>query len=230
MHSNYTFLMIMFALFMIKCVHGFIGPSNLTAIQIATNTLNSVRELKGILTEQREFNEEFERLYDDVNSQIYKADRTALWLEDIQSIKGMDAENLDDFNMIISRLKNESNDLRAAMLEAYRAREEAKASKDYSKRERRKSHKRLSMYSSELKGKMSPTRAQVETAKNTKDTTVEIARLNAKTDNLSAQVSQLVIDAQNKEARRTNELLKRKKGYGQLKKGVLTKNDVRVRK
>lgn len=200
--------------------------SDLTLYQIATNTLNSVRELNEIATEQREFSENFERVYSKIDQAVWKADRTAMWLEDMKSISEIDIGNMDDFNYVLRSLKDETSFLRNRLILLERESKETEKKKRLSKKEEKRSKKRILKYSSEAKSNLSPNEAQVETAKNTKDLVIENARLNAKIDKLSVEISKLTSTVQKGEQRRLKKELEERKKLSQSERGILSNREL----
>ena len=204
-----------------------VGPGDIALIEVAMNTLNSVRELNHIVTEQREFNENFERVYEKVDQGIWKADRTALWLEDIKSLKETKVENMSDFNSILRRLKDETREVRSKLVEQHKQNEETKKSLNNSDKERKRDIKRIAKYSSESKSTMTPHAAQIETARNTKDLLVENARLNSKMTAMNKELSKLSLIAQDQNKRYLLRKIKNNKSLRVNSKGILTKRDVK---
>lgn len=205
----------------------FIPDSDSLALaHIGMNTLNSLRELNEIVTESREFGENFEMVHSKVETGIWKAERTSMWLEDVKELKTSDIENIDDFNYVLSRIKDQTAYLRRKLVEQYNKNQESKEKLSSSQREERRSEKRFLMYSSEAKASMTPQRAQVETAKNTKDLVIENARLNTKIDKLSVEMSKLTILMQEREERRLKRELRERSDMNRLDKGVLTQREV----
>jgi acetyl/propionyl-CoA carboxylase alpha subunit len=204
-----------------------IGPGDIALIEVAMNTLNSVRELNQIVTEQREFNDNFERVYQKVDQGIWKADRTALWLEDIKSLKETKVENIKDFNSVLRRIKDETEFVRRKLVIQYNLRQETQQTLEGSNNDRKKDRKRIAQYSSEANSKLSPDAAQLETARNTKDILIENARLNSKIGTMNREISKLSLTVQTQEQRFLAKKLKNIKSLRQEKRGILTQKDVK---
>jgi hypothetical protein len=219
--------LLVFILLISTSIFSYIGPADFAAIQTATNTLNSLRELNDILTAQREFSENFERVYEKVDQGIWKADRTAMWMEDVKSLQGVDVENIDDFNFVLRRLKDQSYHLRKKLVEVHNEKQENKANNNTYLKDKKRTQKRILKYRAETKSSMSPNVAQVETAKNTKDLLIENAKLNASIKDLNTQMSKLLKYRQEQEEQSLALKLRNKNKMRVHTQGILTKREVR---
>jgi hypothetical protein len=208
-------------------LYAIITPGDAALYQIATNTLNSVRDLNEIIREQREFGDNFERIYSKVDQTVWKADRTILWAEDMKELGQVQVENLDDFNYVLAQLKDETTYLRNHLVKSYRSNQEIQKRIDQSKREEKRSLGRVVKYSSETKSSLSPQMAQVETSKNTKDLLIENARFNAKIDKLSIVVGELTKTIKNQETKQIKKNIIETKKLGRSDKGILKPHEVK---
>jgi hypothetical protein len=203
------------------------SPGDIALFQIASNTLSSMRDLNELITEQREFGENFERVYSKVDQAVWKADRTAIWLQDMRDLKDVEIQNLDDFNSVLAQLKNETSYLRKKMIESYRKNKETKKKINQSRQEEKSSKRKYQRYSRDIKSSMSPQMAEIETAKNTKDLVMENALLNKKIASLSVEVGKLTSIMQKRELQSINHSILEKKKLGQFDKGVIRQKEVR---
>lgn len=223
-------LITLLTIFLSNPSHSVVTPGDLALVQIASNTLTSLRSLKEILTETREFGEEFERIHSKVEQGIWRADRMALWLKDMKELKGENIKNLDDFNYVLGQLKYETTYLRTELIKLNRKHRETNLKERSHKRFSKNAKKRTLKYSSEFKGSLSPSQAQISTANNTQDIKVEISRLNQKIGELTTEVSKLTQIEQQREKERLAHVSKDKEKLGQLDRGVLRPSDLRVKK
>jgi len=194
---------------------------DIALIQIASNTLSSVRELNKILTEQREFGKTFEEIYSTVDQGIWKADRTAVWLEDMKELSQSEIENIDDFNFVLAQLKDETKFLQRKLLIEFNKSKDTEKKIENAHKEEKKSKKRGLKYAVETKAKLSPQMAQVETAKNTKDLLLETNLLNKKISVLTNLIGKQTGLLQEIETRRIKQELEKRQKLGSLEKGIL---------
>lgn len=202
----------------------------LQLIMIAQNTLDSVRNLKEIVTESREFNEEFERIYAKVDQAVYKAERTQIWLEDLNDIAKEEIKNLDDFNFVLARLKHETQDIRETLKEQYRKNEIYKKNANIKINDNKKIDKRIRKYALETKSSTSPTVAQIETSRNTKDILIESARTNKKLNEVNIELAKLNKYFNDVKTKETIRDLDEKRKLNTRSKGILNKEMLRVRR
>ena len=196
---------------------------------IATNTLNSVRELSSIVRETREFGESFERIYSEVDQKIWAAERAVMWLEDMKQLSRAEINNLDEFNNVLRELKHQTGYLRGEMLRLHNQNKNTKAEKEQFRKDTKRSANNFKKYSGSRKYSMSPQMAQVETAKNTKDMLIEIARQNHKIDRQGELLAKLVEIVENQEQERLDSKLLKIEKWGNIKKGVLSTKEGRKR-
>jgi hypothetical protein len=206
--------------------YSWVSAGDIAMVQTATNTLNSLRELNDILTAQREFSENFERIYSQVDQGIWKADRAVMWMEDVKSLQGVDIEDIDDFNYVLRSLKERSYFLRQKLVKMHNEKRENKAQGEGFDKDKKRIQKRIVKYRSETKSSMSPNVAQVETAKNTKDLLIENAKLNASIKDLNKQMSTLLKYRQNQEEQSIALKLANKGKMRSQSRGALTKREV----
>lgn len=215
------------ALLISNAANAVISPADFAIVQTAANTFQSLRTLNEIITESREFSENFERVYAKVDNAIWKADRIVMWMEDIKALKDIDIKNIDDFNYVLAKLKNEAQYLRKKVLEIHNDQIKNNNQKTGLISDKKRILERAKKYRSETKGSMSPSVAQVETAKNTKDLLVENAKTNASLKDLNIQIATLLKYNQKKEQEEIAKKLSNKEKMRTKKKGVLTRGDLK---
>lgn len=198
---------------------------NIVLVQVANNTLESIRELKDIVSGQREFATEFERVHAQVNTRIWQAQRAEMWVEDMQSVGEVNITNLDDFNLVLRSIKSSRKELQQLLVEAYNKKERQKAETTQVKKEGKRADKRLKTYASGTNGTLNTTSAQIQTAQNTHDMLMEQTRTNKKLIKLLEKQSALLTHYEDTEARRVAQQLRTKDSLGQLDRGILKQED-----
>jgi hypothetical protein len=157
-------------------------------IQIASNTLSSLRDLKEIITETREFNEQFEYVHGKVKQAVWRADRLSLWMQDLHDTSQIPVENLDTFNIALIRLKSSSREIKRLYIETMREDERAKFNLGKNQRVAKRSKMRAVKYSTEVKTQLDVKQAQIDSANTLKDIAVEMATLNNQIAELKTSV------------------------------------------
>lgn len=193
-----------------------------TLLQIATNTLSSVRNLNEILTDQREFSENFEKIYGSINDAVWRADRVEIWLNDMKELSESDIENLDDFNYILATLKSEKHAVKASLAEAYNAYQKSLNTEKKASINKKKSLARGGKFTQEINQNSSLKEAQIQTAHNTKDLLIESTRQSSKLDQLTAEIARLNTIISSREAKKSIKEYENESRMNQLKKGVLS--------
>lgn len=203
------------------------SAGDLALYQIAANTLNSVRELNSLINDTREFSENFERVYRKVDTAVWKADRTAMWIEELQALSQEKAENHDELIFILQRIKFQTRQLKDLLIKEEKKRQELenieKVAEDEEKRDKRELRAAILDTSSEV----SPNVATVEIAKNTKELVIAIHRQNIRINRLTKAVTSMadtvIKERQEKIAQKESDT----KVNNPLKKGVITKRDLK---
>lgn len=207
-----------------------VGPGDFAMVQMAQNIITQTKTLKEILTDQRELNESFEQVNRQVETKIWQADRFVMWMEDVREMKQIEVHDIDGFNVALSDLKQSKNELEDMWKEQVKQQEKAKRLQNQLKSENKRDQIRYQSYANSSKGQMTPSQAQVETAKRSQEMVMEIARLNGRINRLTDQVTEMNV-RQGK--RRDIEIIKeahRRKTNHQMDKGILKKSYVEVKK
>lgn len=221
-------LKIVFVLLSFFSISSYAVLSNVQMYAVAQNTLNTVRGLKELLTESREFSEEFEHVHRRVNQSVWEADRTALWLEDMHNLSTSKNDNADEFISTLSDVKKNLIEIKGTL---------ARYSKDHSKTKQKKklidahdnnAKQRSSKYISDLKSNLSSSDAQREIYKLNADILLEINQLNqqqAIANDLARQNLQLQRDI---EIEKLKQEIRSKKRSRRLSKGVLRQEELDI--
>lgn len=203
------------------------SAGDLALYQIAANTLNSVRELNSLINDTREFSENFERVYRKVDTAVWKADRTAMWIEELQALSQEKAENHDELIFILQRIKFQTRQLKDLLIKEEKKRKDLEAVDSITKDEERRDKEELRKAISSISSEVSPNVAAVEIAKNTKELVVAIhkqnIRINRLTRTVKAMADTVIEERQEKIVHKESDV----KANTPLKKGVITKRDLK---
>ena len=202
---------------------GLPSPGDAALFQIATNTLSQLRDLKEIITQTREFNEEFERVHRVVKQKVYHADRITMWMEDLQRTSQVPVSDLDSFNYALSALKNSKRELKNLLRKSLQEKEKAEEKAKASDREAKKSKGRADKYTREIPLATSTKDATINTANTVKDIAIENALLNKKIAELKLEVQKLRATFEQQEKDRVAKELQYRERHGKIAKGVLKK-------
>lgn len=208
----------------------FISTGDVALVQIASNTLSQLRDLKEIITETREFNEQFEAIHSRVETAIWKADRFTMWMEDIKRMQESEIENLDDFNAALWQIKSSKIELERMWKEEVRQKKEGERLKSKIKKENTRDKNARLRYASGAKSSLSPSQAQVDTAKTNREQLIETNITNERLNRLTGLVEKM----NTRESEKNKELLKERararEQNNQLARGVLKEHYTKVKR
>ena len=207
-----------------------VGPGDFAMVQMAQNIIAQTKTLKEILTDQRELTESFEQVNRQVETKIWQADRFVMWMEDIREMDEIEVHDIDGFNSALSDLKQSKIELEDMWKEQVRESQEAKRLKERIKSENSRDQRRYQSYANNSKGSMTPSQAQVETAKHTQEIVMETSKLNSRVNRLTDQVAEINIRDADIRNRQIIKEAHRKKTNHQLEKGALKRSYVEAKK
>lgn len=208
----------------------FVSTGDVALVQIASNTLSQLRDLKEIITETREFNEQFEAIHSRVETAIWKADRFTMWMEDIKRMQESEIENLDDFNAALWQIKSSKIELERMWKEEVRQKKEADRLKSKIKKENTRDKNARLRYASGAKSSLSPSQAQVDTAKTNREQLIETNITNERLNRLTGLVEKMNTRESDKNKELLKERARAQEQNNQLARGVLKERYTKVRR
>ena len=208
----------------------FVSTGDVALVQIASNTLSQLRDLKEIITETREFNEQFEAIHSRVETAIWKADRFTMWMEDIKRMQESEIENLDDFNAALWQIKSSKIELERMWKEEVRQKKEADRLKSKIKKENTRDKNARLRYASGAKPSLSPSQAQVDIAKTNREHLIETNITNERLNRLTGLVEKMNTRESDKNKELLKERARAQEQNNQLARGVLKERYTKVRR
>ena len=208
----------------------FVGPGDVALVQIASNTLSQLRDLKEIITETREFNEQFEAIHSRVETAIWKADRFTMWMEDIKRMSESEIENLDDFNAALWQIKSSKIELEHMWKEEVRQKKEADKLRSKLRSENSRDKMARLKYATAAKSSLTPSQAQVDTAKTNREQLIEANITNERLNRLTGLVEKMNTRESDKNKELLKERARAQEQNNQLARGVLKERFTKVRR
>jgi hypothetical protein len=222
------FKRILLSAILITNTNAVVSSGDLALFQIASNTLSQLKDLKEIITETREFGEEFERVHSKVQQTIYKSDRLAMILEDMKRTQEIRVEDLNSFNTLLARLKTSTKSLQNELKSSYIRQKKSEKRAELSRKKENGIKNRAKKYRSEIRTSISPQQASIDTANTLKDIAAENALLNAKVESLNASLSELQLTIEKQETERIRRELLLRRSNDRIEVGVLKKGEVEI--
>ena len=154
--------------------------SDFYLFELMMTSYEQLKELNGIIREGKELNKNFQKIMQQVDQSVYKADRVIMWSEDMRDFIENDPKSIDEYLSMLHVLKNEKQELERSYREILVQNKNDKRVKKFYEKQKIRESAQLFKQQSELPSTISSDKAQIKTANNTKEILIQQTKLNMK--------------------------------------------------